>query len=130
MGLHAGCVPGGSQGRHCLFGAQAHSTAVCLQPGCGFQHPYWSPGRCTALPSRLPTCPPFVDRTFAQLVLWRLLELRPGLVQSDPSLAAFASFFSSNADIKRLRAGLGSSLDTFDELATTPRGVLGQVGGG
>ncbi|GAB4823730.1 hypothetical protein N2152v2_010776 [Parachlorella kessleri] len=66
-------------------------------------------------------------RTFSQLVLWRLLELRPQLVHSDPSLAALLAFFTANPDIRRLRAGLGANFERLElELAATPRGVLGQ----
>jgi hypothetical protein len=68
-------------------------------------------------------------RTFSQLILWRLLELRPSLPATDPSLAAMLAFFTANPDIQRLRAGLGAHLDTLElDMGATPRGVLGQVG--
>ena len=67
-------------------------------------------------------------RTFAQLVLWRLLELLPALPRSDQALASMLGFFSTNEDIRRLRAGLGPGLDSLERcLGTTPRAVLGQV---
>jgi tRNA G18 (ribose-2'-O)-methylase SpoU len=77
----------------------------------------------------LPWCGSFVhaSRTFAQLAVWRMLEVAPPLAAADPSLAAFLAFFQGNHDLNRLRASMGvaAGLDAFDlARATSPRGLL------
>jgi tRNA G18 (ribose-2'-O)-methylase SpoU len=85
----------------------------------------------------LPWCGSFVhaNRTHAQLVLWRLLELYPtDTIHSsldDHSLSIFDAlreFYTVNADLNRLRKSIGVAnhgLDTFDlKFATSPQGVL------
>jgi hypothetical protein len=80
----------------------------------------------------LPWAATFVhgSRTFALLVLWRMGEEFPWLHQEDVFFAAFYNFFSTNADLKRLRGAMGVDfgLNNFDfERATTPKGILCEV---
>ena len=70
------------------------------------------------------------NRTFAQLVLGRIGEVHPWLCHDNPAFAAYMRFFSSNADLARLRDVMGldcSGLDRFDaDASTTVGGVLCQ----
>lgn len=60
-----------------------------------------------------------------------MLELHPSLAASDPALSAMLAFLSTNADIRRLRAGLGAGIDLVQpDVSTSPRGVLCQVSSG
>lgn len=90
----------------------------------------------------IPWCGSFVhaNRTHAQLVLWRLLEVFPMETISTLSdhsssssssisiLGALKEFYKVNTDLIRLRKAIGVSnhgLDTFDlKYATSPQGVL------
>lgn len=67
------------------------------------------------------------NRTFSQLLIWRIIELCPFLKQRDRSLKTIAEFFDQNKDLHRLRAsfGIDKALDRFNlQYATSPKGIL------
>ena len=72
---------------------------------------------------------PHPNRTFSQLVLWRLAELYPFLTSEIKGLQALCGFFAANNDLNRLRKAMGveAGLEQFSfRTALSPLGVLCQ----
>lgn len=68
-----------------------------------------------------------VNRTCSQLILGRILDIFPSLVEENPVFAVLKSYNEINIDMAKLKAAMGTSLglDAFDiNKATTPRSIL------
>ena len=67
------------------------------------------------------------NRTFTQLLVWRLIEICPDVTKDNPALQSMGIFFSQNRDLHRLRASFGieQALDRFDvHVATSLPSIL------
>jgi len=72
---------------------------------------------------------PHPNRTFSQLVLWRVAELYPFLTSDIKGFQPLHDFFASNNDLNRLRKALGveAGLEQFSfRTALSPKGALCQ----
>lgn len=71
---------------------------------------------------------PHANRTFAQIVVWSLLNSYPEITETRPFLKRIASFLDSNRDMKRLHVRIGISgktLERFDVFETLkPTSIL------
>lgn len=68
---------------------------------------------------------PHANRTFAQLVLWKLITFYPWIVEEKPYLRTIKSFFETNTDLHRLKKSLGTATEHYNILeAVRPTGIL------
>lgn len=68
---------------------------------------------------------PHANRTFAQLVLWKLITVYPWVVEEKPYLRKLQSFFETNTDLHRLKKSLGTATEHFNIYeAVRPTGIL------